>query len=406
MDRRRLTVIFIIVFVDVLGFGLILPLLPYYATELGASPTVIGALVASYALAQVIGVPILGRASDIYGRRPILILSIIGTTVGFLILGFASSLWMLFLGRIVDGLTGANFTVAQSYISDVTTAKDRARGLGLTGAAFGLGFIVGPALGGALSEISYSTPAFVAAAVALTNIVLVLVFLPETLTPERKAELAEQPRSGFTLRRLRQALRKPLFGQVITIRFFFWFAFAIFQGTFTQWGLLALDLTPQINGYVLGYVGVISVLVQATLIGPLTRRFPEVRLVLWALVATAICLPLWGASSSLAMLLAVLAPLGVAVAIENTVVSSLISKSVTPDEIGGAFGLSGGLQSAGSIAAPVIGGILLQQVGTWAPGLLAGLIVAGLIPYAYTRLTRPVQDGRFRFVEGQGVQTG
>jgi DHA1 family tetracycline resistance protein-like MFS transporter len=404
MDRRRLTVIFIIVFVDVLGFGLILPLLPYYATELGASPTVIGALVASYALAQVIGVPILGRASDIYGRRPILILCILGTTAGFLILGFASTLWMLFLGRIIDGLTGANFTVAQSYISDVTTAKQRARGLGLTGAAFGLGFIVGPALGGALSEISYSTPAFVAAAVALTNIVLVLAFLPETLTPERKAELARQPRSGFTLRRLNEALHKPLFGQVITIRFFFWLAFAIFTGTFTQFGLIALGLTPQINGYVLGYVGLVQVTVQATLIGPLTKRFAEVKLVVWALMGAAVCLALWGMSSSVWMLLIVLAPLGVSVAVENTVVSSLISKSVSADEIGGAFGLAGGLQSFGSILAPIIGGLLIQQVGTWAPGLLAGLIVAGLIPYAYTRLSRPVQDGRLEFVEGQGVR--
>lgn len=397
MDRRRLVTIFIIVFVDVLGFGLILPLLPYYATEMGASPAVIGLLVASYAVAQVIGVPLLGRLSDIVGRRPILIVSILGTTAGFLILGFASTLWMLFLGRIVDGLTGANFVVAQSYISDVTDTKNRARGLGLTGAAFGLGFIIGPALGGALSEISYSAPAFVAAGIALTNIALVLAFLPETLTPERKAELASRPRAGFTLQRLIAALRRPLFGQVLTVRFFFWFAFAIFQGTFTQWGLLALDLTPQINGYVLGYVGVISVLVQATLIGPLTRRFPEVRLVLWALIAAAVCLPLWSAAPSIVALLIVLAPLGVAIGVENTVISSLISKSVSPEEVGGAFGLSGGLQSAGSIAAPVIGGVLLQQVGTWAPGLLAGLIVVGLVPYTFARLVRPVERGELTF---------
>jgi DHA1 family tetracycline resistance protein-like MFS transporter len=399
MDRRRLTVIFVIVFVDVLGFGLILPLLPYYATELGATPVVIGLLVASYAIAQVIGVPILGRLSDVYGRRPILIVSILGTTAGFLILGFASSLWMLFLGRVLDGLTGANFVVAQSYISDVTDSRNRARGLGLTGAAFGLGFIIGPALGGALSNISYSAPAFVAAGVALTNIVLVLVFLPETLTPERKAELAKQPRSGFTIRRLREALRKPLFGNVLVLRFFFWFAFAIFQGTFTQWGLLALDLTPQTNGYILGYVGMISVLVQATLIGPLTRRYREVRLVVWALAAAAVCLPLWSASVNVAMLVIVLAPLGIAIAVENTVGSSLLSKSVGPDEIGGAFGLSGGLQSVGSIFAPILGGILLQSVGTWAPGLVAGVIVAALVPYAYTRLTRPVEEGRLTLVE-------
>ncbi len=145
-------------------------------------------------------------------------------------------------------------------------------------------------------------------------------------------------------------------------------------------------------------MGVISVLVQVTLIGPLTRRFPEVRLVVWALMAAAVCLPLWGAAPSVAILLVVLAPLGVAIAIENTVVSSLISKSVTPKEIGGAFGLSGGLQSAGSIVAPVLGGVLLQSVGTWAPGLLAGLIVAALVPYSVVRLMRPVESGKLEFV--------
>lgn len=398
MDRRRLTVIFIIVFVDVLGFGLILPLLPYYATEFGASPTVIGLLVASYAVAQLIGAPALGRLSDIYGRRRIMMVCILGTTAGFLILGFASTLWMLFLGRIVDGLTGANFVVAQSYISDVTDSKNRARGLGLTGAAFGLGFIVGPALGGLLSGISYSAPAFVAAGVGLSNAVLVLAFLPETLTPERKLALSRAPQAGFTYARLRAALARPLFGQVLTVRFFFWFAFALFRGTFSQWGLLALDMSPQTNGLVLGYVGVISVLVQVTLIGPLTKRFPEVRLAVWALAVAAVCLPLWSASTGIAMLLFVLAPLGVAVAVENTVISSLISKSVSPDEIGGAFGLSGGLRSIGSIFGPILGGALLQSVGTWAPGLVAGLLLAALLPYAVTKLMRPVEAGTLRFV--------
>ena len=314
---------------------------------------------------------------------------------------------MLFLGRIVDGLTGANFVVAQSYISDVTDTRNRARGLGLTGAAFGLGFIIGPALGGVLSTISYSAPAFVAAGVALTNIALVLAFLPETLTPERRAELAGHPRAGFTLERLRNALERPLFGRVLTVRFFFWFAFAIFQGTFTQWGLVALGLTPRTNGLVLGYVGVVSVLVQATLIGPLTKRFREVRLVVGALAVAAVCLPVWSSSTSVAMLLFVLLPLGMAIGVENTVVSSLVSRSVSPSEVGGAFGLSSGLQSVGSILAPVLGGVLLQSVGTWAPGVVAGAILVALVPYAVLRLMRPVEAGELQFADsGSGETAG
>ena len=226
MDRRRLATIFAIVFVDVLGFGLILPLLPYYTTRFGASALTIGLLTAAYPAAQIFGGPILGRLSDRFGRRPILMVSIAGTAASFLILGAASTLWLLFAGRILDGLTGGNFTVAQSYITDVTTEKDRARGLGLTGAAFGLGFIIGPALGGLLSQWGYSLPAYVAAAVAAVNVVLVAVLLPESLTQERRAEVAARPRGGFTLERLVAALRRPLFGDALELRFFFGVAFA------------------------------------------------------------------------------------------------------------------------------------------------------------------------------------
>lgn len=194
MDRNRLTTIFVIVFVDLLGFSLILPLLPFYARTFGASDFVIGLLVASYAAAQLIGAPILGRLSDRFGRRPILLVSIAGTFIGFLLLGFAQSLWMLFASRILDGLTGGNITVAQAYIADVSDEKNRAKSFGIIGAAFGLGFIVGPALGGALSAGDrYALPAFAAAALAFINIILVTLWLPELLTPARRAEILPTP---------------------------------------------------------------------------------------------------------------------------------------------------------------------------------------------------------------------
>ena len=168
MKNRPFASIFFIVFIDLLGFGLILPLLPYYAEAFGASDTVVGLLVASYAAAQLIGAPILGRFSDRFGRRPILLLSLVGTLLGFLLLGFANTLWILFAARILDGLTGGNISVAQAYITDVTDARDRVKGLGMIGAAFGLGFIIGPASGGLLSRWGYDVPAFVAARIAAT----------------------------------------------------------------------------------------------------------------------------------------------------------------------------------------------------------------------------------------------
>ena len=388
MDRRRLATIFAVVFVDVLGFGLILPLLPYYATRFGASAFMIGLLTASYPAAQIIGSPILGRMSDRFGRRPILMVSIAGTAVSFLILGSASALWLLFAGRILDGLTGGNFTVAQSYITDVTTAEDRARGLGLTGAAFGLGFIIGPALGGLLSQWGYGLPAYVAAAVATLNVLLVALFLPESLTEERKAELAAQPRGGITLKRLIDALRRPLFGDALELRFLFGVAFATFQTMFSLWALKHLSLSPQAIGLLLAYVGILSVVVQLALIGPLTRRFSEGLLLVVTLGVAGVFFVAWGVSPNIPVLLAVLAPLVFAISIQNTVSQSVLSKTVGPTEIGGAFGLSAAVQNIGSIAAPIIGGAIIGSVGTWAPGLMASIICLGLVPFAWNKFAK------------------
>jgi DHA1 family tetracycline resistance protein-like MFS transporter len=388
MDKRRLALIFAVVFVNVLGFGLILPLLPYYAERFGASAFLIGVLTASYPAAQVIGSPILGRLSDRFGRRPILMVSIAGTAVSFLILGSASALWMLFAGRILDGLTGGNFTVAQSYITDVTSTKDRARGLGLTGAAFGLGFIMGPALGGLLSRWGYGVPAYVAAAVAVLNLLLVAFFLPESLSAGRKAELAALPRGGVTARRLIEALRRPLFGNAIELRFFFGFAFATFQTMFSLWGLKHLDLDPQAIGLLLGYIGILSVTVQLVLIGPLTHRFSEGLLLVVTLAVAAVSFVAWGLSPNIPVLLVVLTPLCFAIAIQNTVSQSVLSKTVGPAEIGGAFGLSSAVQSLGSIAAPIIGGAIIGGVGTWAPGVLAGIVCLALVPFAWSKFAK------------------
>ncbi len=388
MENRRLATLFAVVFVGVLGFGLILPLLPYYATRFGASGLMIGLLTASYPAAQMIGNPILGRLSDRFGRRPILIVAVAGSAVSFLILGAASALWMLFLGRILDGLTGANFAVAQSYIADVTTSKDRARMLGLTGAAFGLGFIVGPALGGILSRGGYSLPAYAAAAVATFNVFLVARFLPESLSPERKAELAAHPRGGVTLGRLIEALRRPLFGDVLVLRFIFGLAFATFQTMFSLWGLKHLGLSPQSNGLLLAYVGAVSVAVQLVLIGPLTRRFSEGRLLVTTLCVAAVFFVAWGVSPSVPVLLLALAPLCVAISVQNTVSQSVLSKTVSPAEIGGAFGFSAALQSFGSIVAPIAGGAMIGTVGTWAPGLVAGALCLVAAPFAWVKLVR------------------
>lgn len=211
MKDKPLFSIFLIVFIDMLGFGLILPLLPYYAETFGASDTVIGLLVASYAAAQLIGAPVLGRLSDRYGRRPVLLISLIGTMVGFIMLGVAKTLLVLFASRILDGITGGNISVAQAYITDVTDDENRARGLGMIGAAFGLGFIIGPASGGLLSQFGFSVPAFVAAGLVAINILLVAMWLPE-IADRGKTKANENRSNGLLAQGIAAGASTPLFG--------------------------------------------------------------------------------------------------------------------------------------------------------------------------------------------------
>lgn len=220
MKNRKIVTLFLIVFIDLLGFSIILPLLPFYAETFNATPTQVGLLVASYAAAQLVGAPVLGRMSDRFGRKPVLIISLTGTFIGFLILGFANSLAMLFVSRILDGFTGGNISVAQAYVTDITDENNRARGLGMLGAAFGLGFIIGPALGGILSVYGFAVPAFVAASLSLISIIGVIIFLPESLTDEARATLMNKTRQKYSLGNLWQAIDRPRVGPILHVRFF------------------------------------------------------------------------------------------------------------------------------------------------------------------------------------------
>src|SRR3954471_10672369 len=189
MKRSPLIVIFTTVFIDLVGFGIVIPVLPFYAegTAFNATPRMVGLLFASYSVMQLIFSPILGGLSDKYGRRPVLLLSIIGTGVGFLILGLAQTIAMLFIGRILDGITGGNISTAQAYIADVTSEENRAKGMGMIGAAFGLGFIFGPAIGGILSRWGAHVPFLFAGGLSFANAILLYFTLPETITPDHPA---------------------------------------------------------------------------------------------------------------------------------------------------------------------------------------------------------------------------
>ena len=386
MDRKRLFSILLVVFIDLLGFSLILPLLPYYAETFNASEFTTGLLIASYALMQLIGAPILGRLSDRYGRRPVLLVSVFGTFIGFLLFGFATSLWILFAARILDGITGGNLSVAQAYISDVTDAKNRAKGLGHIGAAFGFGFIIGPVTGGILSQYGYNIPAFVAAGLALINFILIYAWLPESLTKEKREQLGEQKKPSFTLDALVTALKRPFTGSLLITRFFFSLAFAIFQTIFSLYALAKFNLTARDTGFVLTYVGVLSVFVQGFLVGRLTNRFREDHLITVAVALMAVSLLGWALAPSVFWLLVVLTPTSISGGILNTLLSSTLTKTVAPQEIGGILGLSASVESSTRIIAPILGGALLEKIGTWSPGAFGAIVMIGVTVYVTTKI--------------------
>jgi len=386
MNKKLLSSILLVVFIDLLGFSLILPLLPYYAETFNASKFVTGLLIAAYALMQLIGAPILGRLSDRYGRRPILLISVFGTFIGFLLFGFATTLWMLFAARLLDGITGGNLSVAQAYIADVTDGKNRAKGLGLIGAAFGIGFIIGPVTGGLLSQYGYNVPAFVAAGLSFINFILIFAWLPESLTKEKREQLGEQTKPAVTLKALGMALKRPFTGSLLITRFFFSLAFAIFQTIFSLYALAKFNLTARDTGLVLTYVGILSVFVQGFLVGKLTARFREDHLIAFAVALMALSFIGWSLAPSVFWLLVVLTPTSLSGGILNTLLSSTLTKSVAPQEIGGILGLSASIESSTRIIAPILGGAFLEKVGTWSPGAFGAVVMIGVTVYVYSKI--------------------
>jgi len=429
-ERRALATVFGIVFVDLVGFGILIPIIPLYAEAFGASEFVVGVLLASYSAFQFVGAPILGRLSDERGRRPILLLSLSGSVIAWTLFGLAGALWVLFLARILAGLMGGNIATAQAYIADVTPPEDRAKGLGLLGAAFGLGFVFGPAIGGFFSDPGlvasvdsalpavvpidrFSLPSFVAAGITAANLVAAFVVLPETNPRrERTAGGADAVAEPSRLGRLLDALRDPAIGGLVVAFFLFSLAFSGMESMFVLFTKDVFGFGTTANGYLLAYVGIVVAIVQGGLVGRLANRFGEVGLAitggvveLFALAALPFAPELGAAlprvgrllpvgptlTSGTIALLVVLTALAVGNGLANVSLNTLVSRSASAEEQGGAFGLT---QSAGSLArtvGPVSAGFLYAAIDYRIPFVVAGLL---MVPILYILVSRTFGDGR------------
>lgn len=358
-----LIVIYLTVFIDLIGFGMVIPILPFYAnTEpFNATPFEIGMLFAVYSWMQFFFSPVLGRLSDHYGRRPILFVSILGSAVGYFVIGIAGTLALVFLGRIIGGVTGANISTAQAYIADVTSKENRAKGMGLFGAMFGLGFILGPAIAGILSKYGVHVPFYCAAGLSLANAIALYFVLPETVT--RIQHAAEKRPNRFV--ELVSSLREKTFGSLNLLYFLLITSFSIMTYAFVLFTGHRFGYNAEQNGYLFAFVGVIAIIGQGVLFNRMVGKFGEPPMIVMGCVlmigsffAMPYLGPAWG---GLTGLLIVCTTMSIGNALASPAITSLVSKISADHQQGSALGV---LQSGASLAravGPMIGGVLLNN---------------------------------------------
>jgi DHA1 family tetracycline resistance protein-like MFS transporter len=378
--RFRLSPVFVVVmtlFIDATGFGMIIPLLPFYAETFQAGSAALGILIASFPLMQFIFSPILGRISDNVGRKPVLVISILTSAGSFVLFAVANSFFILLLSRIVAGLA-TETAVAQAYIADITSKKERASGIGKVGAAHGAGFIIGPAIGGTLSVYGFSAPGLAAVFLTVLNLLFVLFFLPESL-PQKDSilQMVTNSNDGF-LRKLLDAFSKPLIGTVLVVFFIVFLSWSAIPVIMPLLGVIFFGFGSVEMSYFFIYMGTIQIVWQGVLIGRLTEKIGEEKLIAFGPLLLMLGMFLMPLIPNIVIFVFSLTMISIASGMMRTVVPSFISKVTPANEQGGMLGVTNGVASIARVPGPLIGGYLFEFAGLAAPffASAAMLIVA------------------------------
>lgn len=380
--KKRLGVVFAVVFVDFLGLSFILPLYPELSSRFGLSAFEITLLAALYALMQFIFSPVFGRLSDRLGRKPVLLLSSLGTAISFLFFGLAKSVLVLFVARIINGIFGASVAVAQAYIADTTEHEERTEGMGIVGAALGLGLILGPAISGFLGKFGFGAPAFGAAIVTLTNFFLIAFFLEESLKKEFRTKRKLTLRH-FNLERFKDIVKHPFVGRVIATYFLAMFALAEMQHIAILFAESRFHLTVAESGLFFAFIGVVLILVQGFLVGRAEKFLGESRIVLLGILFMTVGSFLIPTAERIwtITLFAGLVVLGAGLYLPA--INSLVSKNSSHREQGEIFGITQSLIGIALILGPIIGGFLFDFLGSGSPFFLAGIFTLLSFYYAW-----------------------
>ena len=361
-NRTPLLILFLTVFVDLLGFGIVIPFLPMYASRMNVGAAGIGLVLSAYSLAQFISAPLLGRLSDHFGRRPIIMLGLLGSSLGYIIYGFASSFALLLFSRLVHGACAGTVSTAQAYVADTTEESERAHGMGMIGAAFGLGFVLGPAIGGLLGHGSLRVPVFFAAALTFANLIFAAIALPESHQPNPAARLDWARIAGPVLILPRQLTRHHL-SRLFSIAFLGTFAMAVFEATFALMAPRVFGYGATGVGWMFAYAGLMQAIVQGYVLRKVVHRTGERRLIELGTIAFAIGMAPMASISSHAMLFVLLALLSIGYGLASPSIASLISRRSERHRQGEVLGVNQSALSLARICGPIAAGFSYELIG-------------------------------------------